>query len=501
MRTEIILGPPGTGKTTALLAAVEEELGRGTPPDRIGYVSFTRRAAQEAVARACAKFKLSPRDFPFFRTLHSLCYHQLGLKRSDVFQGTKLREFGDYAGVSVTGHWTEEGSFEGYEVGDRILFMENLARTRMVNLKASFIVNDDDLGWTEVDRTAKALAQFKQNRGLVDFTDMLSEFVNHGDRPQIEVLLVDEVQDLSRLQWSVVDKLCAGCRRVAVAGDDDQAIYAWAGADVEHLIEMDGDARVLGRSWRVPIAVQRVASEVISGVAHRRLKEWLPRDADGVVDRVGSFSEVDCDGPDVLILARNAFVLREQVEDELRQRGIVYEKQGGEISIPRRILDGIETWERLRKGAAVTGAEARVTYESMRVGSGVARGHKRLPGVADEDLVTMASLRERGGLLRDDVWHEALELLPSDDMSYILAARRRGEKLRDRPHVRISTIHGSKGGEAAHVVLFREMARRTYREMESAPDDERRVWYVGATRARERLTIVDAETELACPWL
>ena len=55
---KIIFGPPGTGKTTRLLEIVEQELRIGVPPDRIAYLAFTRKAAQEAVQRACTKFKL-----------------------------------------------------------------------------------------------------------------------------------------------------------------------------------------------------------------------------------------------------------------------------------------------------------------------------------------------------------------------------------------------------------------------------------------------------------
>lgn len=501
MTPEIVLGPPGTGKTTELLRLVDEELAGGVAPARVGYVTFTRRGAEEAMTRACEKFSLDKKALPYFRTLHSLCFRQLALSRGDVLEGPTLQRFAKWAGVRITGRVSEDGTWTGYDAGDRILFLENKARVRGQDLRAAYDRDDDQLPWAEVQRVSRALALFKEEQGLMDYTDMLVEFVRQGITVDLEVLFVDEAQDLSALQWGVVRQLATQCRRLVIAGDDDQAIYRWAGADADHLIDMDGSVRVLGQSYRVPRAVQVLANRIIEKVKHRRPKAWAPRDSEGMVTRVAKFTEADCDAGEVLVLSRNNYILTQQVEPELRRQGIVYEVNG-RSSIKPSLLEAITTWETLRRGEAVAVEAARGAYEHMTTKKGVAHGHKQLPGFADGDTVTLEDLKTRGGLLVDTIWHEALDRLPQADMSYILAARRRGEKLSQRPRVRLSTIHGSKGGQADHVVLLKEMARRTYNEMlHGGEEDEARCWYVGVTRTRERLTIVESSTGQACPWL
>lgn len=502
MTPEIVLGPPGTGKTTELLRLVEEELGRGVAPDRIGYVTFTRRGAEEAMTRARGKFNLTSKELPYFSTLHSLCFRQLGLRRGDVLEGARLRDFANHVGVEINGKWSDDGTLTGYGLGDRILFMENLARVRGTPLRAAYDSFDDQLPWREVDRVSRALAQYKETTGLMDFTDMLSEFVRSGMELPLEVLFVDEAQDLSYLQWMVVLRLAAGVRRLVIAGDDDQAIYRWAGADAGHLIEMEGITRVLGQSWRVPRVIAKLANEVISGVKHRRDKEWRAREGvEGSIGRTTRFDEVDVGAGEVLILTRNAYLIREQVTPELRRQGIVYELHG-HSSIKASYLEAIRDWEALRRGEGVPVAQVRKIYEQMSSRRGYKHGFKTLPNLADEQPVTATFLREQGGLLTDAIWHQALDRLPEDEVAYITAALARGEKITKKPRVTVSTIHGSKGGEADQVVLFKEMARRTYVEMiEGGEEDEMRVWYVAATRAKHHLTIIESGTKQECPWL
>lgn len=504
--TEIVLGPPGTGKTTTLIDEVRAELARGTPPDRIGYFSFTRRAAQEAVQRACEAFNVGRDQFPHFRTLHSMCYHALGVGKGEVVTEKDMAEFAQLVGVRFSGRWSDDGTFFGFDTGDRVLFMENLSRIKMVPLRVLYDQDDDGLSWNMVKRIADAYSEFKRERGLMDYTDMLVEFARSSIRLGLQVVFIDEAQDLSPIQWVVAGKSADRARRIVVAGDDDQAIYRWAGADVDHLIGMRGSVRVLGQSYRVPPVIQELAERVISGVRRRRPKSWRARTGgEGEVDYAGSIEEIDIDerSGTYLILARNNYIAGKEVREALRRQGIVFSYYDHE-SIPQLTWDAVHLWERLRRGEAVSVPDARHVYKYITARVGVKHGHKTLPGAADDEMLTIGALRERHGLLREDEWFHALDRVPQKDISYMRAAlarsHARGFKF-EPGRVRVSTIHGSKGGEADNVIVMKEMAKRTYQEMYRNEDDERRVWYVAATRAREKLTIVESRAAERCPWL
>ena len=98
---------------------------------------------------------------------------------------------------------------------------------------------------------------------------MLERFVADCGPLDVDAALVDEAQDLSRLQWRVVRHAFTNAARLFVAGDDDQAIYQWSGADVESFLNLKGEREVLGHSHRLPKLVKATAARVIARVARR----------------------------------------------------------------------------------------------------------------------------------------------------------------------------------------------------------------------------------------
>jgi DNA helicase-2/ATP-dependent DNA helicase PcrA len=500
----ILLGPPGTGKTTTLLDTLRGHLDAGVPPDRIGFLTFTRRAAEEAAGRVAVDFRLEKDALPYFRTIHSLCMRQIGASAGSILEGRKMAEFGDWIGERITGHFRmDEGTWSGYEPGDRMLFMDNLARVRRIPLRQLYNEDSDGLDWSRVERFSRGMREYKDAHRMLDFTDLLEQFVKQKRYPKLEALLVDEAQDLSLIQWDVIRAMAVDDIPVTIAGDDDQSIYQWAGADTDTMIDMLGSVVVLGQSYRVPRRVQSVANRIIGQVSHRRPKVWNAREGEGIARRAPSLAAIDFSkngdrGEDgtTMVLTRNRRPYLDNVANQLRAAGRLYSRDGSP-SVKRSTLDAIVCWERLRNGVSQRVSDIiSGPYDLIVSGRGLDRGFKKLPRFHPDEMVSMDDLRRDGGLRTDREWFDSLNRIPEQDVTYIRACRANGERLTREPRIRLSTIHGSKGGEADRVVLVRDRAFRTHREAATNPDAEHRVFYVGVTRAKEELIVVSPQTAL-----
>ena len=108
--------------------------------------------------------------------------------------------------------------------------------------------------------------------------------------------------------------------------------------------------------------------------------------------------------------------------------------------------------------------------------------------VADQGLLATTEM----------IWSEAMDKLPEVDRVYITALLRRGEKFNGQPRITASTIHGAKGGEADNVVLFTDLSPAADQSMRYNPDDMHRVFYVGVTRSKENLYIMEGEDVTRC---
>ena len=467
-----IYGPPGTGKTEKLIRRAMAYIRIGTPINSIGYFAFTRKAAHEARDRMLSKNpQYKKKELRYFQTLHSLAFHTLGLREENVMQDYHYNDLGKILSIRVNAKKDADAS--PYLSCDNEYFQIILkAKEKGISVwdeyctgEHSSNVEPDLLKHIEVNYN-----QYKVNNNLIDFADMIKKFLSKPELcPSFNTVFIDEAQDLSPIQWDMYDLLKNNSKNVYLAGDDDQAIYGWAGADVDRFIKEPAEEKVLSKSRRIPIAVQEISeiiTERIQGL--RATKNYLPRNEQGLCSKINSLENVDLYNGKWLILTRTISRAKE-ICDLLKVKGLYHENKH-------------------RKSYDTKLYKAIINHSKWLNGEDI-------PDTGLEDIKEYMGERE---LKKDLKWYECFDTASADEKIYIRLMLSNGEKLSNEARIKVSTIHAAKGGECENVILVLDNAKKI-REATAHSiikrDEEHRVWYVGCTRAKRNLYLMRAKIE------
>ena len=462
-----VYGPPGTGKTTKLLEIVKHYIDIDTPLDKIGYFAFTRKAANEAKER----MNKPKKDLKYFQTLHSLAFHSLGLREENIMQPHHYEDLGKILNIRVNFQDKYNDQESHYLTCDNLYFqIINKARNKDISVRSEWYTSEyinEDIKWELLSHIALNLKEYKVKNNLIDFNDMISMFIEKDVCPEFEVVFIDEAQDLSPLQWKMYDVLVEKSQDVYLAGDDDQAIFQWAGADVNRFINESGREIFLTQSHRIPSQVQQTSKTIINRIQGLRVgKRYSPKDEEGSVTTISDINQVDTTKGNWLILARTASRLKD-IMKQLEERGVYYETKKGK-SYTVKLYKAIVNYTRWTKGESITENEMKDIQEYT--------------DKMDKKLT----------------WFECFTFAPKNQKDYIRLMLSNKEKLFEDARVRLSTIHAAKGGESDNVVLVLDNARKIRQSVENSVnkrDEEHRVWYVGVTRARKNLYLMRAKIE------
>jgi DNA helicase-2/ATP-dependent DNA helicase PcrA len=534
-----IVGPPGTGKTTSTSAQVQRAV-KKYGANSVLVTSFSRAAAAEL---ASCNLPINPDNLG---TLHSLCFHALGrpyIGEAHVSEWNRAHPHWAITPLRAQSRFDGEDAVEddfsnAPLTGDTLLRQLNRCRGLTV----------DRSRWPRnIQEFERKWARYKRERHLLDFCDLIETCLR--DRATAPgnpaVIFADEAQDLNTMQLSLIRQWRKRANYSVLAFDDDQTLFSFIGATPEVILGTDipDDHKVILRqSHRVPRTIHQLADGLIHQVSRRQEKIHFPRPATGAVHRLSgtykspeylilssAMKHLEC-GNTIMFLASCSYMLRPIIQ-VLRKNAIPfhnpYRKTNGfwnpmrigSQSVSRRILALLVAHPKYSVGQRQWTHRDVALWAALLCENGVLKAGARevLKSADGKEPVTveqLAQILETGALASlldafDGDWrallgwwrvHAAPSYYKRIQYPASVVARHGPQTLVEEPRVVVGTIHSVKGGQADVVYLFPDLSRAAdaqYQIADAPRDSVIRLFYVGATRARETLYICGRETPMA----
>ena len=518
----VVLAGAGTGKTRAITSRIAYAVASGAyAPQSVLAVTFTARAAGEMRSRLRGLGAGGVQA----RTFHSAALRQLqyfwpravGGALPDIAPhkaplvaeaASRLRLPTDRASVrdlSAEVEWAKVSQISAEDYPAAVL---RDGRTPPAGLDAATTA-----------RLLQTYDEAKRARGLIDFEDVLVLMVGllaedtavaGAVRAQYSRFVVDEYQDVNPLQQNLLDLWLGGREEVCVVGDPSQTIYSFTGASPEHLMGFRrryphaSEVRLV-RDYRSTPQVVSVANAVLSratGPKDQRLQLVAQRpDGPGVryLEHADEAAEADAVAREAKRLVAGglraseiAVLFRTNAQSEayeaaLTEAGVPYVLRGGERFFERR---EVREAHMLLRGAARSGSGDEPAGEGARgvlSSTGWSGEAPKAGGATRERWESLAAIVR----LADDLLVTRPEATLADLVTE-LDERAAAQHAPTVDGVTLASLHSAKGLEWDAVFLVgvvEGLLPISFAETPEAVEEERRLLYVGITRAREHLVL------------
>jgi superfamily I DNA/RNA helicase len=513
-KTVKIFGPPGTGKTYTLIERVlKRHLKKGARPQQIAFLSFTNKAVNTAKERALEAFpQYEADDFNKFNTLHKYCRKFF---EEEVFDPKDCMI--DYALQNHIVKRTDSRlSEDDFTYKDWSLQIYSKARN--LRLSPTTVYKQEAYKRDSLDvfvRKIRTYEHYKTSggeRSFIDFDDMIERAIYEVNFTPLDILILDEAQDCTPLQWDVIYKMAKNVNRIYLAGDDDQGIYKWNGADPSYFTDYFPGRKVrLRKTRRFGEAIHHFSQIIRRGIQGSIEKEYLPSDKDGYVKSYFDFSEIPIkkEKGTWFILGRINSTVNE-LRMIAKDAGLYFKDNHENKCFDQRQWQAIKSWTRLSNGKKINKHDAQNLYRYIRELTQTSfRGDKFWIGEPDFRDYSFEELKDWCGLAIPDkskkkpwYWILRRNFKPKQTRHFIRLLRNYGqEELDQDPKIIIDTIHSVKGDEADHVVMYSKgnYASDFGHKKRDDKTDERKVWYTGVTRAKRTLHLLRTDYKYNYP--
>lgn len=547
----MVLAGAGSGKTKVLTTRVAHLINsENVPPENIVLLTFTNKAAGEMTERVQ---RLTGYHLPFSGTFHRLCARLLRSHGPKVKLPQEYVIYDSDDQLSLVKLIAKEFGLDPKQYHPRAI-MAGISDAKQQLLGPAEYAQFARGTWQEtIARVYKVYEHRLEQSGAVDFDNLLVKVVellrNHPDirqryQQQFQHVLIDEYQDTNTAQYVLTKLLAFPQNNLYVVGDASQAIYGWRGADYRNLLKLKNDfANIetyrLEQNYRSTPNILEAASGVIrNNTLHPVLELWTDnndsqkisvlenldgaQEASRIVDLIDKLQEEESLG-DMAVLYRTNAQSRE-FEEALLRAGIPYRLVGGVEFYARKeikdvlallslLFSPVSEMARLRlekrgkrrladflgwveQRRAEEGFLAKPTLELIDAVLQASGYLERLDEKDPEDLTRIENIQELRSVASQlpelATFLEQVALVENDAVG--------NQKQVDGPAVTLMSLHAAKGLEF-NVVFLAGMEEglfphsRSLLEKEQM-EEERRLCYVGITRARKRLYLSWAKSRL-----
>ncbi len=535
----LILAGAGSGKTRVLIAKVLYLVHKQRiDPKNILMITFTNKAAGEM------KERLGEHELYFTGTFHSFCSRLLRIEGERLGLSRDFVIYDESDQTSLMKKVIKELDVSKISPGFALSAL-SMAKNRGLDPQDYIFQNYDEFIAERLEKVVELYEKRKKQAGALDFDDLLVFAVRLlEEHPQVKekysrklrYILIDEFQDTNDVQYELAKLLASHYRNLTVVGDFSQSIYSWRGAQIKNLLKFEEDFPeakrfFLEKNYRSTQPILDFAFKVIKeNTSHPILSLYTDKregfeveifdfeteeeEAIFVADKIEEL-QGEYDFQDFAVFYRINAQSR-VLEEVFIHRGIPYKLTGGVRFYERKEIKDVLSYLRYAVNPKDEVAEARL----LKLGKRRFAKFKEL--LEKENLKDLPPLQAMEAIFEATGYLEKYNPLDNEDFSRLenikelksvafgfkniveflehvaLVESEYFEKEKGRTGVNLMTLHQAKGLEfpVVFIVGVEEGLLPHSRSSESLEEieEERRLFYVGITRAMERLFVSYSRT-------